>query len=154
MFFRARLHFWNATQDGPLKIHFHQSSDQPCQTRIRSDWKVEGDDLALFNQFCKWCQRRAKSTIRIGDRVKTLYKQFCRKAARLGAHREPSEGPSDFANRAAQLLPNESDRIRRISNAYITVRYSAAATPVVVEELAKEVELFAKSRDATAPSET
>ena len=88
------------------------------------------------------------------DRVKTLYKQFCRKAARLGAHREPSEGPSDFANRAARLLPNESDRIRRISNAYITVRYSAAATPVVVEELAKEVELFAKSRDAAAASET
>jgi protein-glutamine gamma-glutamyltransferase len=88
------------------------------------------------------------------DRVKTLYKQFCRKAARLGAYREPSEGPSDFANRAARLLPNESDRIRRISNAYITVRYSAAATPVVVEELAKEVELFAKSRDAAAASET
>lgn len=81
-----------------------------------------------------------------GDRVKTLYKQFCRKAARLGVHNKPSEGPSDFANRAARLLPNESDRIRRISDAYITARYSASATPVVTEELAKEVSRFAKTR--------
>ena len=62
-----------------------------------------------------------------GDRVKRLYERFCRKAARLGADREPSEGPSDFADRAARLLPNESDRIQRISNAYITIRYSASS---------------------------
>jgi hypothetical protein len=81
-----------------------------------------------------------------GDRVKTLYQRFCRKAAVLGAHREPSEGPSDFANRAARLLPNESGRIHRISNAYIAVRYSAAATPIAIEELAREIELFVKAR--------
>jgi transglutaminase-like putative cysteine protease len=81
-----------------------------------------------------------------GDRVKTLYKQFCRKAARLGAHRELSEGPSDFANRAARLLPNESHRIRRISNAYITIRYSTAATAGLVQQFAKEVNAFGSTR--------
>jgi hypothetical protein len=80
-----------------------------------------------------------------GDRIKALYERFCRKVARLGAPREPSEGPSDFAHRAARLLPNESERIRRISNAYITIRYSAAATAAVVEQFAKEVNAFGKA---------
>ena len=51
-----------------------------------------------------------------------------------------------LADRAARLLPNEADRIKRISNAYISVRYSAATDPVAIEELAKEVKRFAKAR--------
>ena len=76
------------------------------------------------------------------DRVKALYERFCRKAARLGARRDPWEGPSDFSNRAGQLLPNESDRIRQISNAYIALRYSAEPAPSVLDQFAREVNAF------------
>jgi hypothetical protein len=65
--------------------------------------------------------------------------RFCRKAARLGVPRNPSEGPSDFSRRAAQLLPKESDRIRQISNTYIALRYSPESTAVVLNRFAKEV---------------
>jgi hypothetical protein len=76
------------------------------------------------------------------DRVKALYERFCRKAARLGARRDPWEGPSDFSNRAAQLLPNEADRIRQISNAYIALRYSAESAPSVLDRFARGVNAF------------
>jgi hypothetical protein len=39
-------------------------------------------------------------------------------------------------------LPNESDRIQRISNAYITIRYSTAATAGLVQQFAKDVNAF------------
>jgi len=80
-----------------------------------------------------------------GDRIKSLYERFCRKAARLGVPREPTEGPADFAHRAARLLPNESEQIQRISNAYMAIRYSAAATAGVAEQFAKDVSAFGAS---------
>jgi hypothetical protein len=101
-------------------------------------WSVAigGGILAIYGA---WMGLRARPS---ADRVKVLYRQFCRKAARLGAARGPTEGPSAFANRAARLLPNESDRIHRISNAYITIRYSAAATAAAVQQFAKDVNTF------------
>jgi protein-glutamine gamma-glutamyltransferase len=77
------------------------------------------------------------------DRVKALYERFCRKAARLGARRDPSEGPLDFSNRAVQLLPNESERIRRISASYIALRYSPKPAPTALARFTKEVSAFA-----------
>ncbi len=77
------------------------------------------------------------------DRIKALYECFCRKLARLGAPRDPAEGPFDFSERASRLLPNESERIRQISNAYIALRYSAEPAPSVLERFAKEVNAFA-----------
>ena len=84
-----------------------------------------------------WWQTRSRR-----DRVKALYERFCRKTARLGARRDPWEGPSDFSNRAAQLLPNESNRIRQISNAYIALRYSAEPAPFALDQFAREVNAF------------
>src|SRR5260370_39375455 len=75
-------------------------------------------------------------------RTKALDNRFFCKAARLGARRDPWEGPSDFSNRAAQLLPNESDRIRQIANAYIALRYSAEPTPFALDQFAREVNAF------------
>jgi transglutaminase-like putative cysteine protease len=82
------------------------------------------------------------------DRVKALYERFCRKAARLGARRDPWEGPSDFSARAARLLPEESERIRRISNIYIVLRYSPEAASPVVGAFAKEINAFRPPRRA------
>jgi protein-glutamine gamma-glutamyltransferase len=95
---------------------------------------------ALLVIYAGWMQLRTRSR---ADRVKALYERFCRKAARLGARRNPWEGPSDFSRRAAQLLPKESERIRQISNTYIALRYSPESAAVILDRFAKEVNAFA-----------
>ena len=76
------------------------------------------------------------------DRVKVLYERFCRKAARLGAERHSWEGPLDFSKRAADLVPDQSRRIRDISNTYIALRYSPEPTPSILDTFAREVNAF------------
>jgi protein-glutamine gamma-glutamyltransferase len=93
--------------------------------------------------YAVWMQLRTRVR---ADRVKELYERFCRRAAELGAQREPWEGPSDFARRAGQLLPNESERIRRISKTYIALRYAPEHTGAVLDRFAKEVSAFAVGR--------
>jgi transglutaminase-like putative cysteine protease len=88
------------------------------------------------------CMRlRTRSRV---DRVKTVYKYFCRKIARLGVPRDPCEGPLDFARRAAQSLPNESNRIREIADTYILLRYAPQPAPGMLERFAKDVAVFGK----------
>jgi transglutaminase-like putative cysteine protease len=99
--------------------------------------------VALLMIYAVWMQLRTRSRV---DRVKELYERFCRKAAQLGARREPWEGPSDFARRAGQLLPNESDRIQQVSNMYIALRYSPQPAGVALDRFAKEVSTFAVHR--------
>jgi transglutaminase-like putative cysteine protease len=95
---------------------------------------------ALLVIYAGWMQLRTRLCV---DRVKALYERFCRKAARLGVRRNPWEGPSDFSRRAAQLLPNESERIRQISNTYIALRYSPESDAIILDRFAKEVRAFA-----------
>jgi hypothetical protein len=95
---------------------------------------------ALLVIYAGWMQLRTRSRV---DRVKGLYERFCRKTARLGVQRNPWEGPSDFSRRAAQLLPDESERIRQISNTYIALRYSPESAAIILDRFAKEVSAFA-----------
>src|SRR5438128_7320684 len=81
--------------------------------------------IALLVIYFGWMQLRTRSR---PDRVKALYERFCRKAARLGVRRDPWEGPSDFSMRAALSLPDQSERIRQISNIFITLRYAPEST--------------------------
>ena len=90
-----------------------------------------------------WMQFGTRSRV---NRVKVLYERFCRKIARLGAQRDPWEGPSDFSMRAAQLLPDESERIRQISNAYIALRYAPEPAAISLDRFAKEVRVFPSHR--------
>jgi protein-glutamine gamma-glutamyltransferase len=99
--------------------------------------------IALLVIYFGWMQLRTRSRT---DRVKALYERFCQRAARLGVQRDPWEGPSDFSSRAAQLLPNESERIRQISETYITLRYASKPTSAVLDRFAKEVSAFAALR--------
>jgi hypothetical protein len=99
--------------------------------------------IALLAIYFAWMQLRTRSRV---DRVKALYERFCQKAARLGARRNPWEGPSDFSSRAAQLLPDESERICEISNTYIALRYAPPAAGVTLDRFAKEVSAFAARR--------
>jgi transglutaminase-like putative cysteine protease len=95
---------------------------------------------ALLVIYAGWMQLRTRSRV---DRVQALYERFCRKAARLGVRRSTWEGPADFSRRAAQLLPNEAERIRQISNTYITLRYSPKSATIIHDRFAKEVREFA-----------
>ena len=94
---------------------------------------------ALLVIYAGWMQLRARPRV---DRAKALYERFCRKVARLGVQRSTWEGPADFSRRAAQLLPNESERIRQISNSYIALRYSPNSSALVLNRFAKEVDRF------------
>jgi transglutaminase-like putative cysteine protease len=95
--------------------------------------------IALLATYFAWMQLRTRSRV---DRAKALYEYFCRKIARLGVRRDPCEGPSDFARRAAQSLPNESNRIRQIADTYILLRYSLRPAPGMLQMFAKEVNAF------------
>ena len=94
---------------------------------------------ALLLIYASWLQLRTRPR---ADRVKALYERFCGKLLRLGVQRYPWEGPSDFASRAALLLPNESERIRRISEAYVALRYSPLPGPMMLNRLASDVIAF------------
>jgi protein-glutamine gamma-glutamyltransferase len=95
--------------------------------------------IALLAIYFAWMQLRTRSRV---DRVKALYEYFCRKTARLGVPRDPCEGPLDFARRAAQSLPNESNRIRQIADTYILLRYAPQPAPGMLDRFAKKVNAF------------
>jgi transglutaminase-like putative cysteine protease len=100
--------------------------------------------IALLAIYFAWMQVRTRSRV---DRVKALYEHFCRKTARLGVPRDACEGPLDFTRRAAQSLPNESNRIRQIADAYILLRYTPVPPLGMLDRFEKEVNAFrARSR--------
>jgi hypothetical protein len=98
--------------------------------------------IALLALYAGWTHLRTRAR---GNRVKIMYEIFCRKAARLGAPRNPSEGPLDFSRRATRLLPNDSERIRSIAEAYIALRYAPAPDSMTLEQFAKEVSAFVRT---------
>ncbi len=98
--------------------------------------------IALLALYAGWTHLRTRPC---GNRVKIMYESFCRKLARLGAPRNPSEGPLDFSRRATRLLPNDSERIHRIAQAYIALRYAPAPDPSMLEQFAKEVNAFVRT---------
>jgi transglutaminase-like putative cysteine protease len=61
------------------------------------------------------------------DPVARIYARFCRKLARRGATRSPSEGPADFAERAVKEFPQAAATIRAITGMYINLRYGTLA---------------------------
>jgi transglutaminase-like putative cysteine protease len=89
--------------------------------------------------YAGWMQLRTRPRT---DRIQALYKRFCQKLARIGLQRDPWEGPSDFATRAAQSLPNESERVRQITKTYITLRYAPGPGAANLREFAREVNAF------------
>ena len=97
--------------------------------------------IALLAMYFAWMQLQTRSRL---DRIKALYEYFCRKIDRLGVPRDPCEGPLDFARRAAQSLPNESNHIRQIADMYILLRYAPQTAPGMLDRFAKDVNAFGK----------
>ena len=94
---------------------------------------------AVLIIYAGWMQLRTRPRT---DRIQELYKRFCQKLARIGVQRDPWEGPSDFATRAAQSLPNESGRVRWITETYIALRYAPGPAAANLHEFAKEIDAF------------
>jgi len=98
---------------------------------------------ALLIIYAGWMQLRTRPR---ADRIQALYERFCQKLARIGVQRDLWEGPSDFAKRAAQSLPNESERVRQITETYIALRYAPGPDVTGLHEFAKEVNAFTARR--------
>jgi transglutaminase-like putative cysteine protease len=99
--------------------------------------------IGLLVMYFAWMQLRTRSRV---DRVKALYEHFCRKTSRLGVPRDPCEGPLDFAQRATQSLPNESNRIRQIADTYILLRYAPQHASTMLDKFTKQVNAFGARR--------
>jgi hypothetical protein len=96
--------------------------------------------LAFYAAWLRWRARPRP------DALRALYDQFCLKAARLGAPRLASEGPANYAVRAANLIPQQADRIQRITESYIALRYSPRPASTLRDNLAAEVRAFGNAR--------
>jgi len=94
---------------------------------------------ALLLIYASWMRLRTRER---ADKVKLLYERFCRKAAQFGVRHDPWEGPSDFARRVVASFPNECQRIQRITDSYLALRYAPNAAPVVFDQFAKDVRGF------------
>jgi len=76
------------------------------------------------------------------DPVQKAWRAFCRKLAARGIERAPSEGPRDYATRAARALPAARGSILRIGALYIALRYGAHAAPPGIARLRRLVREF------------
>jgi hypothetical protein len=73
------------------------------------------------------------------DPVQRAWRAFCLKLARNGVERSPSEGPRDFAERAARAIPAARRPILRITSLYIRLRYGPHTTPRRARQLRRLV---------------
>jgi transglutaminase-like putative cysteine protease len=73
------------------------------------------------------------------DPVQRAWNQFCRKLGAKGVARSPHEGPRDYSERAARVLPAAGEPIRRIAALYIALRYGRQAAAADVLELRRRV---------------
>jgi protein-glutamine gamma-glutamyltransferase len=73
------------------------------------------------------------------DPVQRAWRAFCAKLAAQGIERRPTEGPRDFAQRAARSLPAARRAILRITALYIGVRYGSDSNPRHAQDLRRLV---------------
>jgi hypothetical protein len=76
------------------------------------------------------------------DPVAAAYARFCRRLARRGVVRHPSEGPSTFGTRAAAALPELAAAITMITGLYIRLRYGKEAHASEITDLKRAVTGF------------
>ncbi|MGR9101477.1 MAG: DUF4129 domain-containing protein, partial [Gammaproteobacteria bacterium] len=79
---------------------------------------------------------------RKADRALTAYREFCRKMAKAGVGRKPSEGPCDFALRAQAYVPASAGEIEDITALFCRIRYESRAEKEDFDRLEKMVGSF------------
>ncbi len=76
------------------------------------------------------------------DETQRLYLKFCRKLEKGGLARSPHEGPQDFAERAARLLPAQAAAIADITARYVALRYRHDAPADARQTLRRAIAAF------------
>lgn len=76
------------------------------------------------------------------DQTDKIYAKFLRKLEKQGLKMELGEGPSQFANRAAERFQHCSETIRNINSIYVSLKYahSAVANGPDIEQQRKQLE--------------
>jgi transglutaminase-like putative cysteine protease len=77
--------------------------------------------LGVVLAWLAWRRRRA-------DRAHALWEDACARLARAGLPRHPSEGPLDYADRAAARWPEFGVAFRVIGDSYAALRYGEASS--------------------------
>jgi transglutaminase-like putative cysteine protease len=134
----AAVHKWNVWV---LGYNTERQRDLMASVGVRdADWRTLTAALFAFLGMLTlillaWSLRRFARP----DPVQRAWRAFCRKLAARGVERAPSEGPRDFAARAARALPAARQAILRIGSLYIALRYGAGASADAVARLRKMV---------------
>lgn len=76
------------------------------------------------------------------DAALQIYRRFLRKLERVEVERAASEGPRDFAERAATTLPDSAAAIRRITDLFIGLRYMPDPDEADIQVLRRAVRDF------------
>jgi transglutaminase-like putative cysteine protease len=90
-------------------------------------WGVAG----VVAMLALWLMRR----LSLDDPVQRQWRRFCNKLGRAGLMRGTSEGPLDFAERAAARFPRQAAQVRGISALYADLRYGRQANRAGVKRL-------------------
>jgi protein-glutamine gamma-glutamyltransferase len=99
--------------------------------------------IALFVALCVLAVvLLARSPRRSNDPVVSAYRKMCRKLARRGLVRSASEGPLDFARRAALGKPAQAGKIMELTDLYLALRYSRKKETDNVRQLRRGVRKF------------
>src|SRR6266704_5372097 len=98
---------------------------------------------ALLIIYAGWMQLQTRPR---ADRIQALYERYCQRLARIGVQRDPCEGPSDFAKRAAQSFPNASECVRQITETYIALRYAPGPAAISLDKFAKKINALTAHR--------
>ena len=77
---------------------------------------------------------RGVQTRRI-DAARALYDQHCRRLARLGVIAAATEGPCDFAERAAAMRPDLAQWLRAVTVQYVAIRYGGDGSAQALRQL-------------------
>jgi hypothetical protein len=88
--------------------------------------------------FSLWLLRRAHGE----EPVTQAWRRFCTKLERRGTARAPSEGPRDFAARAAREQPHVAADVAEIGALYVDLRYRDAHDPSLLSLLRQRVREF------------
>lgn len=81
-----------------------------------------------------WLSFRSKTPAET-DPAQKLYVRFCTRLAKQGVTRASSEGPLDFALRAAQQFPSQQPAIELITKIYINSRYRSRMQADQIEKM-------------------
>jgi hypothetical protein len=137
----AVAHKWNVWV---LGYNPERQRDLMASIGVRdADWRMLTATLftllgILTLALLAWSLRRLARP----DPVQKAWRAFCRKLAARGVERAPTEGPRDYAQRAAQALPVARSTILGIGALYIALRYGAGASAEGIAQLRRMVREF------------